>query len=127
MVKITACSSLTYPGYSFEEAAERISARGFRRVDIAHMGFYCTHFPLGEADCRRIAAVLELHELQPVALNYYGGNAAWSHVLNRPEEVRTYREMMAAAARARSKSEARPRRKSTPSWPSARPPPAANC
>ncbi len=96
MAKITACSTLTYPGYSFEEAAGRIAARGFRQVDIAHMGFYCTHFPLGDEDCRRIATVLERHELQPVALNYYGGTESWSHVLNLPEEVRAYREMMTA-------------------------------
>ncbi|MBN2291643.1 MAG: hypothetical protein JXM70_04410 [Pirellulales bacterium] len=40
--------------------------------------------------------MLDQNELQPVALNYYGGNETWSHVLNLPEEVSAYRDMMTA-------------------------------
>ena len=42
MARITACSTLVYTTGSLREAVERISARGFSRVEIAHMGKCCT-------------------------------------------------------------------------------------
>ncbi len=96
MARVTALSTLTYTDQSFETAAAQIAARGFRRVDIAHLGYYCLHFPLGEAHYARIADVLRQNYLEPVALNHYGGTETWSHVLNRADEVTTFRQMMTA-------------------------------
>ncbi len=43
MAKITACSTLVYTTGRLHEAVERIAARGFSRVEIAHTGKSCTH------------------------------------------------------------------------------------
>jgi sugar phosphate isomerase/epimerase len=93
VARITACSTLNYPDYPLEEAARRIAARGFRRVDIVHLGYYCLHFPLGDEECPRIAAVLQEQQLTPVALNHYGGSETWCHRLDRPDEVRDFLAM----------------------------------
>ena len=56
MPRITVLSTLTYPDYGAGLALERIAARGFSAVDIAHMGVYRQHFPLGAADTEGRAA-----------------------------------------------------------------------
>jgi sugar phosphate isomerase/epimerase len=76
MRRITALSTLTYPDLRLGEALERIAARGFRTVDIAYMSVYCRHFPLGDAETKSLRGLLRTHGLQPLALNYYGGEIA---------------------------------------------------
>jgi sugar phosphate isomerase/epimerase len=73
MARITALSTLTYTDYPLGSALTRIAARGFRTVDIAHMGWYCQHFPLGDAETEGLRGLLRTVGLQPIALNYYGG------------------------------------------------------
>ena len=94
MARITACSSLNYADHSLEVAAGRIAARGFRQIDIAHLGYYCTHFPTSDADAQRIGELLRSHRLRPVALNYFGGPKRRGFLLNVPEEADRYRRMM---------------------------------
>lgn len=101
MPRITALSTLTYPDLPLGEALARIAARGFRTVDIAHMSVYCRHFYLGAAETEGIRGLLRAHGLQPLALNYYGGEidpdqpaAPRTHRLHYPEEAARYREMM---------------------------------
>jgi sugar phosphate isomerase/epimerase len=108
--KITALSTLAYPDYSLGVALERIKARGFRTVDIAHMSYYCQHFPLGVADTEAIRGLLRALFLQPIALNFYGGERDANrplpprpprapHKLNLPDEADHYVAMMRQAIR----------------------------
>ena len=104
MPRITALSTLTYPDYGAGLALERIAARGFRAVDIAHMGAYCQHFPLGAADTEGLRGLLRTVGLQPIALNYYGGGidagdpaAPRPHRLHHPEEAADYGATMRRA------------------------------
>lgn len=98
MAAVTALSTLTYPDVRLAVALEHIRARGFRTVDIAHMGWYCQHFPLGLADAEAIRAMLRVFDLQPIALNFYAGERDANrphpprpprapHKLNQPEEA----------------------------------------
>jgi sugar phosphate isomerase/epimerase len=72
MPKITACSTLVYTTGSLREAVERISARGFSRVEIAHMGEYCTHYPPGQ-EPSEVKELSASHGLKPIAINYFPG------------------------------------------------------
>ena len=101
MPRVTALSTLTYPDLHLGEALERIAARGFRTVDIAHMSVYCRHFHLGAAETEGQRGLLRTLGLQPIALNYYGGEsdplqpaAPRTHRLYVTEEAARYREMM---------------------------------
>jgi sugar phosphate isomerase/epimerase len=101
MPRIAALSTLTYPDYGAGLALERIAARSFRAVDLAHMGAYCRHFPLGAADTEGLRGLLRTVGLQPIALNYYGGGvegaepaAPRPHRLHQPDEADAYRAFM---------------------------------
>lgn len=73
MAKITACSTLVYTTGSLSEALARIATRGFTRVEIAHMGEYCTHYPPGQ-DPIKVKHLLASHGLKPIAINYFPGH-----------------------------------------------------
>jgi sugar phosphate isomerase/epimerase len=108
VAKITALSTLTYPDQHLGDALGRIKARGFRAVDIAHMGYYCRHFPLGAAETEGIRGMLRTLALQPIALNFYGGERDPNrpapprpprapHKLNVPGEAEHYTATMQRA------------------------------
>ena len=108
MAKVTALSTLTYPDQHLGVALARIKAWGFHTVDIAHMGWYCQHFPLGAAETEGIRGMLRALGLQPIALNFYGGERDPTrphpprpprapHKLNIPEEAEHYVAMMRQA------------------------------
>jgi sugar phosphate isomerase/epimerase len=101
MAKVTALSTLTYADYPLGVALERIRARGFRTVDVAHMGYYCQHFPLGAAETEGLRGLLRAVFLQPIALNFYAGERDPNrpnpprpprapHKLNLPDEAEHY-------------------------------------
>lgn len=110
MARVTTLSTLTYPDYSLGVALGRIKARGFRTVDIAHMSYYCQHFPLGTAETEGIRGLLGALFLQPIALNFYAGERdehrplpprppRAPHKLNLPDEADHYRATMRQAIR----------------------------
>ncbi|MBE9509268.1 MAG: sugar phosphate isomerase/epimerase [Bacteroidetes bacterium] len=70
MAKITACSTLVYTTGDLNEALTRIAIRGFSRVEIAHMGEYCSHYPSGQ-DPYKVKHLLANHGLKPIAINYF--------------------------------------------------------
>jgi 2-keto-myo-inositol isomerase len=92
MARITACSSLGYAAFTLEEAVQRISVRGFTRLEIAHMGSYCIHYPLDRVDPAGVKRLLADHGLTPVAMNYYTGwvqnGVSVMPKLNNPDEAR---------------------------------------
>jgi sugar phosphate isomerase/epimerase len=101
MARITALSTLTYTDQHLGRALSRIAARGFHTVDIAHMGWYCPHFPLGDAETEGLRGLLRTVGLQPIALNYYGGGrdpderaAPRMHRLHMPDEAAQYAALM---------------------------------
>ena len=73
MARITACSTLVYTTGRLGEAIKRIAARGFSRIEIAHMGNYCTHYPPGQ-EPSEVKKLLERYNLKPVAINYFPGH-----------------------------------------------------
>ena len=73
MAKITACSTLVYTSGSLREAVERVAARGFSRVEIAHMGDYCSHYPPGQ-EPSEVRELLDSQGLKPIAINYFPGH-----------------------------------------------------
>ena len=73
MAKITACSTLVYTTGGFNEAFTRIAAHGFTRVEIAHMGEYCSHYPPGQ-DPYKVKHLLASHGLKPIVVNYFPGH-----------------------------------------------------
>ena len=101
MARITALSTLTYTDLPLGRALTHIAARGFRTVDIAHMGWYCQHFPLGDAETEGLRGLLRTIGLQPIALNYFGGGrdpderaAPRMHRLHDPGEAAQYDALM---------------------------------
>ena len=55
----------------------QVKARGFRTVDIAHMGRngYCQHFHVGGPETEALRGLLRTLALQPLAVNYYVGGS----------------------------------------------------
>jgi sugar phosphate isomerase/epimerase len=70
LARITACSTLVYTTATLTEAVERISRRGFSRVELAHMGAYCTHYPPGQ-DPLAVKDLLARNNLTPIAINSF--------------------------------------------------------
>lgn len=73
MAEITACSTLVYTTGGLNEALTRIKLRKFTRVEIAHMGEYCSHYPPGQ-DPYQVKHLLASHGLKPIAINYFPGH-----------------------------------------------------
>lgn len=70
MATVTACSTLVYTNFSLDEAARRIARRGFRRIEIAHMGSYGAHYRVGREDPKRVKDLLDELELKAIGVNY---------------------------------------------------------
>lgn len=83
MAKVTALSSLGWAHYTLYEALPRITARGFKRVEIASFGSYCFHFNYGSPTPLELKQMLDHYGLTPVCLNYFTDfHRAWL-----PEEI----------------------------------------
>lgn len=70
MARITACSTLVYTTGNLHEAIERIAARGFSRVEIAHMGDHSIHYPPGQKPLE-VKELLYRYGLRAIAINYF--------------------------------------------------------
>jgi sugar phosphate isomerase/epimerase len=66
---INTCASLGFAGFNLETAAREISAMGFHRIELTHLGAYCTHLPFRAISSQRIGEILEEYKLIPVAMN----------------------------------------------------------
>lgn len=84
MAKVTACSTLGYPNFPLEAAVRRISARGFRKIEIAEMSSYCNHYKIGQVKPNHVRRLLSEQNLAPIAINYYSG----PHKLNEEESAK---------------------------------------
>ena len=97
MAKITACSTLVYTTATLADALERIAGRGFSRVEIAHMGNYCTHYP-PEQKPSEVKELLDRYSLTPIAINYFPGHIVGQDMSRSPftsaTNLQRYKEHM---------------------------------
>jgi len=70
MPAITSCATSGFCNYPLEAACRSIAARGFKSVDIVHLGFYCRHLDLDVVDLGQVRRMLAEHGLRPFGMNY---------------------------------------------------------
>lgn len=81
MARITACSTLVYTTGNLHEAIERIAARGFSRVEIAHMGDHSIHYP-PEQKPLEVKELLYRYGLRAIAINYFPNHIVGQRMRN---------------------------------------------
>ena len=96
MATVTATSSIAYAYYTLFEAVPRLAARGFRQIEIGSFNTYCFHFNQGSPRPAELKAMLDDHELTPIALNWTAnvGSCTLDAV---PEWIEGYKRKMADA------------------------------
>ena len=50
MAQITACSTLGFCNFPLDVAARQIARRGFKKIELCHLGVYCLHYTIGRDD-----------------------------------------------------------------------------
>lgn len=73
MAKITTFSTLAFTKETLDEALKHISSFGFRKAELAHMEFYCRHYPLETVNPEQVRELFNYYGIKPVSINFFTG------------------------------------------------------
>jgi sugar phosphate isomerase/epimerase len=73
MAKITAFSTLAFSKDTLDVALKHIASFGFKKVELAHMEFYCRHYPLESVNPEHVRELLGYYGITPVSINFFTG------------------------------------------------------